>query len=373
MKERGKIQVKNRWLPLIITALLLSIIPIYAQDNTSSGNVEVPDVSGLTHPQAAAALNRAGLAVGRITSTTQPISPDAAADTVTLQTPPAGQSVAAGSAVDLALYRTPNALVIYDDNDLTLVSQANRRIQLRNIRFVTRQAAANAEFEGGRWGARLRPGYCVQVWSVGRSSPKDLPECRGMEAWLTTNRPQEHFWTTSNGVQSFAVIQNGQERAICDAAPPSAANSPMTCNFYLDTAGANTNTEFVYFAYTTDSFFVVNRTPDAWMPLSTSTIVNKNPNPAGFGAQFVLGDAATFGNPTIVADITRLAPGQCSGFRVAGTSTELPEPCDVTTVRDVNAEQPFWRFDFELLSSDGKTRVCRAAVPGKLTLCVMPR
>jgi hypothetical protein len=359
-------------LRLIVLLLALLVMPLAAQDSQPA-EVTVPDVTGLNLAQAAAAFNRAGLRLGAIG--TDLIGPTLAAtpDTVTVQFPAIGATVPYGSEISVRIARAANALLIYDDNDLTLVNRADRRIELAGLRFSTVQAVAPAAFDATRWGARVPAGECVQVWSVGRSGAKSLPECASISTWLTTNRREEHFWTTGNGVTTFNVTQGGQERAVCPAASAAAANAPLTCEFYAAVPGQGAETPFIMFAYTDNAFFVVNRSPDQWMPMNANTIFNRNPNPGMLGPQFVLGTPETFGNRQAVADLWRLAPGQCAGFHVDGTPADPPESCDVTAVRTVSAAERFWAFDFELSSLDGKNRTCAAATPGKLTLCIMPR
>jgi hypothetical protein len=356
----------------LLALLTVALLPSTAQDGTPA-EVTVPDVSGLNLAQAAAVLNRAGLRLGA--TGTDLIGPTLAAepDTVTVQFPSIGDTVPYGTDISVRVARAPNALLIYDDNDLTLVNRAGQRIELGNLRFTTVQAIAPAAFDAGRWGQRVPAGDCVQVWSVGRSSPKSLAECASISTWLTTNRRDEHFWTAGNGVTTFNVIQGNQERAICQAATAAAANAPLTCEFYASVAGQGAETPFIMFAYTENAFFVINRSTTDWMPLNTTTIYNRNPNAGVLGAQFVLGTPETFGSPQAVADLWRLAPGQCAGFHAEGSPADPPEACSVTAVRTLSAAERFWALDFELSGLDGERRTCAAATPGKLTLCIMPR
>jgi hypothetical protein len=49
----------------------------------------------------------------------------------------------------------------------------------------------------------------------------------------------------------------------------------------------------------------------------------------------------------------------------------MPEPCMMLGNRTEPA--PFWRSDFTVLDRDDKARTCKAATPGRLTICIMPR
>ena len=80
------------------------------------------------------------------------------------------------------------------------------------------------------------------------------------------------------------------------------------------------------------------------------------------------------GNPQIVAVLQRPAPGQCLLYVRGGTEDYTPpQPCHVIAVRPFEAKV-FWDYPFELESvDDGKRRLCTAAVPDKLTICILPR
>lgn len=335
----------------------------------------VPDLTGLNIPQAAAALNRVGLALGNETSSLWTPDLSIPQNTIGQQSVGAGEPAVPGAEVDVTVLRSPNITLIYDDNDLTLVNRDTRRIDFGGLSFNTLQSSTSATFQAARWAGRVRGGYCAQIWSIGRTSSKDVEGCQSIERWLTTNNPAEHFWTGANGVQSFNVVQNGVERAICEAAPVGSEAQPRRCEFYLETGGGQSESaEFVYFAYTTDQFVVRNRTPDQWMRLNRNIVHNRNPNMGNFGASFEPSNPDLFGNPETVARIQRLAPAQCILFRKAGATDALPEPCDVIATLEVPIDQAFWTFDFELQSAvDDKRRVCRAASADRLTICVLPR
>jgi hypothetical protein len=144
---------------------------------------------------------------------------------------------------------------------------------------------------------------------------------------------------------------------------------------YLATAGQFETAAFIYFTYTIDRFVVRNNTPDLWMRVNRFVIFNNNPNNAQLGARFEPGSPDTFGRPEIVARIQRLAPNQCLLYiSREATDRTPPEECDVIATLELAPDQLFWTFDFNLQSvSDSKQRLCRAAVPDKRTVCIMPR
>jgi hypothetical protein len=295
-------------------------------------------------------------------------------NTVSQQSVAPGTAATPGASVDVTVLRAPNVTLIYDDNDLTFINQSGQRIDFNEIVFNTLQSSTQASFHAARWAGRIDPGGCTQLWSINRGSAKDVAGCSGIQRWLTTNNRAEHFWTTANGVQSFNVIQGGMERAICEAAPPGSEAQPKTCTMYVEVDGGSQDAGFIYFTYTQNQFLIRNSTSDKWMRLNRSILHIKNPADGVSPASFDLGDANTFGNPQIVERIQRLAPGQCLLYIRRGTQDpQLPQDCRVIAQRTFE-ERVFWDYDFELEDIDDATRrKCTAAVPDKLTICILPR
>ncbi len=359
---------------LLMLMLMFNIQILSAQEPPAVPTV--PDVTGMNVPQAAAALNLVGMALGNEIHALRPPESAVPVDTITQQSVAAGTPVTAGQAVDVTILHDPNVTLIYDDNDLTMINRASSRINLDEVTFNSVQAAQPAFFHAARWSGRVGAGNCTQVWAVNRGSSKSVAGCGSIERWMTTNNRAEHFWTTTSGVQTFNVVQAGIERAICEAAPPGSEAQPRTCELYLEPAGTSNdlNAGFVYFAYTTDKFLIMNRTTDKWMRLNRSILHIINPADGVGRAYFDLGDANTFGNPQIVAVLQRPAPGQCLLYVRGGTEDYTPpQPCHVIAVRPFEAKV-FWDYPFELESvDDGKRRLCTAAVPDKLTICILPR
>lgn len=347
---------------MIFLALLLASA-VYAQESL------VPDLTGLNVPAAAAALNRAGLRLGTETGEGWSAESGLLQNTIRAQSAAPGSSLPPGSAVDVIVLRSPNAALIYDDNDLSLLNRTGAELDLTGITFAN--AANTAVFSASRWAPSLRDTQCVQVWSVGRNGPKGLEDCSTIQNWLVTTNAGEHFWTGAGGQTSFNVYQNGVLRATCAVA------SPGRCDFFLtnNSAGGDT-TPYVYYAYTPEVFAVINRSTDKWMVLRGLNLVNNNPALSNPGALLPIGDPALYKrieNP--VATVEQLAPGQCIIYtgdpQSAGTP---PEPCDVIARFDMDPRLLFWNAAFETESATRRARLtCAAATPGRLTLCVMPR
>jgi len=197
-----------------LTLLLFSgifVVSAWAQGET----VTVPDVTGLSIPQAVAMLNASGLNVGMQIPGEN--TGDVPANTVIAQSQPAGTVLDYGTAVDLTIVQPANARLIYDGNDITLLNLTDATMTIGDLTFSAVEGST-ATFNAGQIAGALDADDCLQIWSVTRNSPKDVEGC-GSLLWRSTNNAGVHFWTQSSGTMRFAVQEAGIERAICDAAP----------------------------------------------------------------------------------------------------------------------------------------------------------
>jgi hypothetical protein len=109
------------------------------------------------------------------------------------------------------------------------------------------------------------------------------------------------------------------------------------------------------------------------MPTGALQLYNYNPNIAVPGASLRYGDPAVYGNPDLVGEVSRLAPGQCLVMST-DTSAQAPEECSVIARLDTAASVAFWLADFEIEGANSSQRyTCPAAVEGRLTVCIMPQ
>jgi hypothetical protein len=334
----------------------------WAQDETTI----VPDLTGLNVPSAAALLNRNALVLGAQENVAWTADSGLPENSVSVQSVAAGESVARGTAIDITVLRSNNMTLIYDDNDITLVNRSGGVLTLGGVVFSTVEGTTAASFNAGRWGGSLDADGCGQLWSVGRTGAKDIEGCASIN-WMTTNNTAEHFWTALNGVTTFAVLQNSVVRTQCPAAQAGA--EPISCEFFLDAATVGETTPYVYFAYTTDRFVVMNNSTDKWMPMTDVVVANT----AGFSGTFT--NDAAFTIPPEYGTTSLLAPGQCILIVGAGADAEPPQPCDViATYIYASATTYFWQVDFTIDGvTDDQLHTCSAAVEGRLTLCIMPR
>jgi hypothetical protein len=330
-----------------------------AQDNAT-----VPDLKGMNVPQAAAALNKSGLLLGAENNEGWTEAAGQPQNTVGGQSVAAGQTAPRGSKVDVTVLRSPNALLIYDDNNLTLVNQGTADLPLGDLVFQALDGG-KARYTAASWGGALGVGKCGQVWSIRRGSAKKMAECKSI-SWKTTNKPTEHFWTGEDGATQFAVLQGGVQRAACPV------SKDGRCTFYLAGAGtASDATPFVYFAYTTDALAIINPAPDQWMVMQDFVLLNNNHVSK---APVAVSDPTLYGkNFQPIGDVGRLAPNQCLLFTSGNSAATPPKACDVIAQLAVDPNVAFWGADFDMSGSDSQQHSCPAATPGKLTICVMPR
>ena len=351
---------RTRALSILILLLGFSRV-ILAQDT-----IPVPDLTRLSVPQAAATLNRVGLALGVETGEAWTAESGLEQNRIKAQSIPAGQPATPGTAIDITVARSPNVILIYDDNDLTLVNKTGAELDLAGLFFNTLDGAP-AGMAAARWGGTLRDQQCTQVWSIGRNGPKGLEECAVIQNWLVTTNPAEHFWTGAGGTTRFAITQNGIQRMTCPVA------NPGRCEFYLSGGNGGETTEYIYFAYTAERLAIINQSADRWMVLAGFTVYNNFVPQAGLPIS--IADPALYGgNVNPVARVGQLAPGQCILFtNSAPDSGTPPQPCDVIARLDINPQLIFWGAAFDMEGQNGQKHNCPAATTGRMTVCVMPR
>jgi hypothetical protein len=358
------------WVLLLgLLSVISSIAPVAGQENT----VPVPNLAGLSVPRAAAELNRVGLVLGTRQYEAWTAASAVPQSTIRDQSLPAGQAVAPGAAVNVTVLQSPNLTLVYDENDFTVINQTGSDIRLDNLSFHAIEG--HAALAASQWAGGLRTNYCVQIWSIQRSTPKDVAGCEGMQNWFSNvNNRVMHFWTALNGVSRFVVAQDGVVRGECEAA--AAGAEPRQCQVYISAAQSDELTPYLYFAYTPSRLIILNRSEDRWMMVRDAVILNNNPNLSQPGMGIRLGDPSLYQVINPVANLTQLAPGQCLLFtNGAGLeSLNLPQACDVVGQLNIDPNLIFWGSPFTVNSiTDGQQRSCDGAIADRLTICVMPR
>lgn len=353
---------------LFVIFLLMSHLVVLAQDA-----IIVPDIIGLTVPEAAAVLNSAGLILGTEEAISVADGNGVEIAHISSQSIASNAEAAAGSSIDIGVVRSPNVTLVYDDNDFTLMNSTNNVADVTGLRFVAIEGDNPASFAATRWGSNVREQWCLQVWSVNARDRKPVSGCQDIQ-WLSTTNTGEHFWTAENGVTTFSVVENGIERVQCSAAPVGSQDNPSRCSFYLDGAGsADDISPYTYFVYTPEVILIYNPTPDLWMPTDRTTIFNLNPAVGDAGAGFIMGDPVLFGNPDTIGDVYQLAPGQCIMLSTV-ENPAMPQDCHIVAQATVASATAFWLADFELDSAtDQPMHTCPAASAEQPTVCILPQ
>lgn len=360
----------RQWM-IILFLLSAAVLPVSAQQT----EVTVPDLVGLNVPQAAAALNNLGLLLGDDVPMVWVAESGVPENSIAAQTVPAGTNVPVGSAVGVTVLRASNMAVIYDDNDLTVVNLNNTPVDLAGLTFA--DVGGTTAFSTTRISASVRGRFCVQVWSVARSIPKEMADCEGIQRWLVTNNRAEHFWTQENGIQQFSIFENGVPLTVCPAAPIGSIDSPLRCDFFYGGGSSGSDiADYLYFAYTPEAIALINMSEDRWMLTGISAIYNNNPNLQIRGVELRFGDPLLFSPDTLrrPGRIDQLAPGQCIVFTTAPVEADAsPQPCTVIAQRPLDPMVAFWLADFEVGSvTNGRVHPCPAAIPDRPTLCILP-
>lgn len=351
---------------------LFAVTTIHSQEATPRPTV--PDVTGMTVAQAAAILNKAQIRLGTREQVFADI-PAAESGKISLQRPGAGETVEPGSIVNVQVQVRQNFLLIYDNNDITLVNQSGRSVRVADLSFSSVDGSSATNFaisphwqqiSAGSWVAfngRLEAGQCLQIWSEPANSFKVIPLCPEINqaAWMSTILPNYHFWLGNNGSTQFRVMQNGVERGVCPVATTASPALECPLNIPFGQVESDT-TEYIYLVYTRDELTVLNPSSDRWMYVTDIQL----------GNTVNLGDNTQYTLNTVIDRVEALAPGQCVLFKAAGaSSTEtLASSCFVIAESSLAANAIFWRTAFDLPNQT--ERLCPPAQANKQVICLMP-
>ncbi|MBK8137181.1 MAG: PASTA domain-containing protein [Anaerolineae bacterium] len=344
-------------------SLTLLLLIAYSSGFAQTESPPVPDVTGMTLPEAAATLNRLGFTLGEIVDVPYDSAGDDRTNKIARQMPDAGQDAEPGSSVNVAVLRTANARLTYDDNDLTLINMSAGVLDLSRIEFFSVLPDRSVSFSANGWGTVLDEGDCGQIWSIGRVASKSIDGCAAIK-WLTTANTARHFWTTAAGVTEFEVQQDGSVRATCNSAGANTQDAPLSCDLVLGADYLREHTGYIYLAYTVDSLIIHNQTTDRWMDVSLVVI--------HLGGAVVANPADEQISVKAASQFPWLAPGQCLLISQSDDPS-APEPCDAVGSQTVEAADAFWKGAFQVSGRDGMPRACDAAKEGELTICIVPR
>lgn len=357
-----------------ITLLILAVgLTLFTGLNAFSQNasaVIVPDVVGMTVPQAAATLHKAGLRLGL---TTVVYETTGASDTVKSQTLPPGTSANPAAAVDVEVVIVFNIMLIYDNNDITVANLTGGNLNLGSMQL---SSGGEAETTPAAFSLRDIPDFngqlehtqCVQIWADAADSSKPISTCeRGIRNWYSTILPDRHFWTGDNGANMFAV---SYRNAIVGTCPTSRGRNERTCRLRLRLDPLDTDTaEYLYFVYTMDELAVMNPSPSRWMELGDIQLED-----------IALNDMTQLPRIAALGNDTRLAPGECLIFN-APADDEATAPASAPTDhladdcfsvgQNLFTVGRFWGSSFSVRGTS--ERSCPPAQRGQRVICMIPR
>ncbi len=359
--------------------LCLAVLPLVV---TLAGAQAAPDVTGRTLPAAAAELNRAGLELGDITFAEWQEGAAFAENTVSAQT-------LVENRVNVTVLQTYNMRLVYDDNDFTLVNMVDLDVEwalsIARLEFVAQnrlQGARPARFSGLEWrGWVSRNFVCLQLWSIDvAGADPTVADCprAGISTWLDDLPPEQQFWNAASGAERFVVLHDGVRRASC---PTAITQEHQTCLLYLPVGilpqDASQSTgyryyaedvaPYVFFRYSTDYLWVINRTANRWLPTGQVQLVNETRQQLGDPTGFIAVGAGSVG---------LLAPGQCAlfVFDPAALQSLPPECSHHVATATAGTDGAFWRDGFSIASwIDQTERACPPPAAAGESICLLPR
>jgi hypothetical protein len=337
--------------PLFILLLIASLAGgniVAAQQAETT----VPDLTGLTTPQAARAVGLAKLMFG--TETTQAWTADASvkANQVSAQEPAAGSKVAPGSAVNVTVLRVFNAALAVDANSLSLFNLSDAPLDLTGVVF--RSGDGSRQFNAPDWSRALPAKKCNQLW-VSASARTKIPDCDPANRAIIVAKNRQ-FWVGND----FSIERNGDVIATCAA-------GQSRCEIALPQGDDPERTSYLAFSYRINHLEVRNDS-ERWMSLSGAQIVGNNGQ--RFDLQFQL-DGTTPGDVPWAG--SRLAPGQCLVLSELDVPSLPPFDCTVVAYARLKEKTSFWTRGFGVTGPTGRRTACAAPTPGLQSLCLVPR
>lgn len=347
---------------LIAVLFIMLMIPVVAQENEET-IVTIPDLSGLTLPEAAKVLNENNMLLDPIILSLDSEEQEATLNTIVAQSPEAGTEVdpETETIVTISVLRDFNVLLVYynealerqgiETDHFTIINLGESEINIDGIVFQSDQR----QFVASKWrDSIIKLDQCFQLWSNPNNGIHQPSECGTLAGTgiLQDVSTAERFWKETT---SFTVMQDGVYRGTCDIAAG-------RCELWVSPQMiAEEVTEYAYFVYDEHELVVYNRSETQWMPLH----------------QIQLNDFGNLNNlrlwsTSLFEVLTFLAPQQCVIFSDNSRDESLVE-CDEIAQKNSPDDNIFWRDGFTVISSHeyGTERTCPP--PNGQTFCLIPR
>jgi hypothetical protein len=336
-----------------MTAALFALSPVGNTATAQPDTATVPDLTGLTAPQAARALGLAKLAFGAESSLAWTADARVQRNQVRAQDPAAGSKVAPGSAVNITVLRVYNAALRIETDSLTLRNLGDTPLDLGGVVF--KSADGSRQFDATGWGRSLPAKKCDQLWTVQPPRATPSAECGTPNRAIVAPKVRQ-FWVESG----FRIERYQDEIATCPASAPS-------CEIALPQGDDPERTAYMLFSYRTNHLEIRNDS-ERWMGLNGAQAVGSN------GVRL---DLHIPPGGTTPGDVpwsgSRLAPGQCLVLSELEVAALPPFDCAVVGYVRLKTGGAFWTRGFALTGPSGRRGLCAAPRPGLQSLCWVPR
>jgi hypothetical protein len=324
--------------------------------------VTVPNLIGLTVPQAARQISQIKLLIGTETAqewTATEVNPATNAlfqvNQIIGQTPAAGEKLAPGSSVQVTVLRAFNVVLTYNADGLTLRNTIIVPLDLNGVVFKTGEGKNLRQFQAREWGRPVDIKGCYYIGTARlENNPADCDTLARQVVITQATQAAKQFWTTG----TFTVEQNGITIATCTASP---------CSLTIPQGDNPEQAAYLSFQYRTN-YLAVRNPSDRWMTLTGVTINGRN------GKKFTLGTAQDKAPGDVPWAGSRLAPEQCIVYSELDIGSLPPYDCAVVAYVKLPAGAAFWQRGFSITApSTRRTSGCGAPLPGLLSICRVPR
>ncbi len=329
---------------------LASVVRVGAQQDT----VRVPDLIGLSAPQAARGTADARLLFAGETSAAWSTGAAVQPNLVASQQPAPGEMVQAGSPVKVTVLRVFNVALSYDADNLFLINVSAQPLDLTGVSFESGDGASLRQFRTPNLGIRLASKNCIRL-SAGRPKTNSKPADCTSVGWSNAIVLQKQlFWTGEN----FRILRNGDGIATCSI-------SAGRCDLMLPQSDDPERSPYLSFAYRT-TYLTIRNSSERWMGLAGVEAIGWS------GKRFRFDDFQHMAPGDVPWADKRLGPGQCIVYSQLDPGALPPYDCQVVGYVKIPAGMPFWSTGFTVISPTGRrSPTCAAPSRSLLSLCLV--
>src|SRR5258708_3272602 len=257
----------KQFIPVLIATCII-LLPFASSNlstaNAQQGEIAVPDLTGMTLPQAAKLVGEAGLLYQGENTKAWTAGAKVKGNQISDQQPAPGQKAAAGTPGSVTGLRAYNTSLIYDGSSITLKKTSTADLDLSSVTFTSGQGKDLSQFSAFEWGVfTLKPGECDRILAGFKATPAAV-DCQKVVRQNVYTEKTKQFWLTN----MFTVMRMGESVITCDA-------TAGHCDFYLPQADDTERTTYLNFNYRTNHL-VVRNDSDRWMILSNIYVAGRD-------------------------------------------------------------------------------------------------